>query len=86
MHILSLDHDLGTDDKGKFRKTGYDLVKYICEKGIRPANRIFIHTDNVVEKDNMYQTLLAARRRGLIDQDIEIYHYPFIRSKYSSKK
>ncbi|MEK4181372.1 cyclic-phosphate processing receiver domain-containing protein [Aeribacillus sp. FSL K6-1121] len=42
MHILSLDHDLGTDEKGNMRRIGYNLVKYICEKGIRPENRIYI--------------------------------------------
>ncbi|MGY4110510.1 cyclic-phosphate processing receiver domain-containing protein [Aeribacillus pallidus] len=81
MHILSLDHDLGTDEKGNLRRIGYDLVKYICEKDIRPTNRIYIHTDNVVEKENMYQTLLAAQRRGFIDKDIEIYHYQFVRNR-----
>lgn len=71
VHILSLDHDLGMDDEGNLRKTGYDLVKYICEKGLK-VNRVYLHTDNVVGRENMHQTLLAARRRGFIDSDIEI--------------
>ncbi|WP_345741791.1 ankyrin repeat domain-containing protein [Priestia flexa] len=83
VHILSLDHDLGTDEKGNLRKTGYDLVKYLCANGIRPANRIYLHTDNIVGRDNMYQTLLAARRRGIIDGDIEVHPFPFIKNKYS---
>ncbi|WP_445683048.1 cyclic-phosphate processing receiver domain-containing protein [Solibacillus sp. FSL K6-1126] len=33
--ILSLDHDLGEDLQGNLLPTGYDLVKYICEKGLR---------------------------------------------------
>lgn len=86
VHILSLDHDLGMDDEGKLRKTGYDLVKYICGSGKRAANRIYLHTDNVVGRDNMYQTLLSSRRRGYIDKDIEIYPYPFIRNRYSGKE
>ncbi|GIN59923.1 hypothetical protein J8TS2_42420 [Lederbergia ruris] len=83
LHILSLDHDLGMDDKGNLLPTGYDLVKYICQKGLRPANKIHIHTDNVVGRENMYQTLIAAQRRGFIDDDIEIYHYPLTANRYS---
>nr|WP_254871107.1 cyclic-phosphate processing receiver domain-containing protein [Bacillus sp. Marseille-Q1617] len=83
IHTLSLDHDLGMDDEGNLRKTGYDLVKYVCEKGIRPANRIYLHTDNVVGRENMYQTLLAAQRKGFIDTDIKIFCYPFTRNRYS---
>jgi hypothetical protein len=85
VHILSLDHDLGMDEEGKLRKTGYDLVKYICEKGIRAANRIYLHTDNVVGRDNMFETLKAARKRKIIDSDIEIYPYPFIPNRYTGE-
>ena len=49
---------------GGISKTSCDLVKYICEKVILPANRIYIHSDNVVGRENMYQTHLAAQRRG----------------------
>lgn len=86
VHLLSLDHDLGVDDKGNILPTGYDFVKYICDNGLRPANKIYIHTDNVVGRENMYQTLLAAQRRGFIDEDIEIYHYPITNNFYSGKK
>jgi len=82
VHILSLDHDLGMDDKENLLPTGYDLVKYICEKGLRPANKIYIHTDNVVGRENMYQTLIAAQRRGFIENDIKIYHYPIAENRY----
>lgn len=84
VHILSLDHDLGIDEEGNLRKTGYDLVKCICENGLR-ANRVHLHTDNVVGRDNMYQTFLAAQRRGFIDQDIEIYPYPFVANRYTGE-
>lgn len=83
VHILSLDHDLGMNDKGELNKTGYDLVKWICEKGIKPANKIYIHTDNIVGKENMYETLKAAQRRGFIDKNIEIYPYPLVKNRYS---
>lgn len=83
VHVLSLDHDLGMDEKGNLRKTGYDLVKDLCANGKRAANRIYLHTDNVVGRENMYQTLLAAQRRGFIDADIEVYPYPFTRNRYS---
>lgn len=38
--ILSLDHDLGEDAEGNLLPTGYDLVKYFCEHGLR-ANKIY---------------------------------------------
>lgn len=82
VHLLSFD----VDDKGNILPTGYDFVKYICDNGLRPANKIYIHTDNVVGRENMYQTLLAAQRRGFIDEDIEIYHYPITNNFYSGKK
>lgn len=80
--MLSLDHDLGEDLQGNLLPTGYDLVKYICEKGLR-ANKIYLHTDNPVGRENMYQTLLGARRRGFIDSNIEIYHYSITENKYT---
>lgn len=81
VNILSLDHDLGEDEFKNLMPTGYDLVKYFCEKGLR-ANKIFIHTDNSVGRENMYQTLLGARRRGFISKDIEIYHYSITQNRY----
>ncbi|WP_411682462.1 cyclic-phosphate processing receiver domain-containing protein [Clostridium thailandense] len=85
INILSLDHDLGEEENGNLLPTGYDLVKYICENGLR-ANKIYIHTDNPVGRENMYQTLLAAQKRGFIDKDIRIYNYPYIKNKYSEKQ
>jgi hypothetical protein len=82
IQILSLDHDLGEDSEGNLLPTGYDLVKYICEKGLR-ADKIYIHTDNGVGRENMFHTLKAAQRRGFIDSDIEIYHYSITQNKYS---
>lgn len=80
--ILSLDHDLGEDAEGNLLPTGYDLVKYFCEHGLR-ANKIYLHTDNPVGRENMYETLKGAKRRGFIDQDIEIYHYSITSNRYS---
>ncbi|NMM61162.1 hypothetical protein HBE96_00275 [Clostridium sp. P21] len=82
VEILSLDHDLGEDEKGDLLPTGYDLVKYICEHDYK-IKYIFIHTDNPVGRENMYQTLIGAQRRGFIDSDIKIYDYPFIKNKYT---
>lgn len=82
INILSLDHDLGEDMNGELLPTGYDLVKWFCEQGWR-VNKIYLHTDNPVGRENMYQTLLGARRRGFIDEDIEIYHYPITPNKYT---
>ncbi|MEK4801051.1 ankyrin repeat domain-containing protein [Oceanobacillus sp. FSL K6-0118] len=83
VHILSLNHNLGVNEEGNLAITGYDLVKQLCGSGIRPANRIYLHTDNVIERENMHQTLLAVQRRGFIDLDIEIYSYPFVKDSYS---
>ncbi|MGG4189910.1 cyclic-phosphate processing receiver domain-containing protein [Paenibacillus peoriae] len=80
--FLTLDHDLGEDVDGKELPNGYDLVKYFCEHGLR-ADKIYLHTDNPVGRKNMYETLLAAQRRGFIDEVIEIYHYPITVNKYS---
>ena len=82
--ILSLDHDLGVDEQGNLLPTGYDLVKYICEKGLR-ADKIYLHTDNSVGRENMYYTLIGAQKRGFIDNDILIYQYPVVENKYSDK-
>lgn len=84
VEILSLDHDLGEDEKGNLLPTGYDLVKYICENGLR-ADKIYIHTDNPCGRLNMYETLRGAQRRGFIDIDIEIYNYPFTKNKYTER-
>lgn len=82
INILSLDHDLGEDENKNLLPTGQDFVKYFCEKGFR-ANKIYIHTDNGPGREAMYQTLKAARKRGFIDSDIEIFHYSITVNKYS---
>ncbi|HEY9059628.1 MAG TPA: cyclic-phosphate processing receiver domain-containing protein [Pseudobacteroides sp.] len=82
--ILSLDHDMGIDIQGNLLPTGYDLVKYICENGLK-AERIYLHTDNAVGRENMYSTLLGAQRRGFIDKNIGIYSYPIVPNKYSEE-
>lgn len=82
--ILSLDHDLGENEKGEILPTGYDLVKYFCEHGLR-ANKIYIHTDNGVGRENMFATLMGAQRRGFIDSDIEIFRYAITPNRYTEK-
>jgi len=82
--ILSLDHDLGEDENGVLLPTGYDFVKYFCEHGLF-AGKIYMHTDNGVGRENMYQTLLAAQRRGFISDEIEIYHYSITPNRYSGE-
>lgn len=82
--ILSLDHDLGEDLEGNLLPTGYDLVKIFCEKGYH-VDKIYIHTDNGVGRENMYHTLKGAQRRGFIDQDIEIYHYSITVNRYTGE-
>lgn len=79
INILSLDHDLGIVNGEE--KNGYDIVKYMCEKGISPKY-IYIHTDNVVGRQNMYETLLSAQRRGFINDSIKIYSYGCVPNVY----
>ena len=79
INILSLDHDLGIDEDGT-EKNGYDIVKYMCENGISPR-KVYIHTDNVVGRDNMYHTLIGARDRGFIENSVEIYIYGYTENR-----
>ncbi|WP_394886323.1 cyclic-phosphate processing receiver domain-containing protein [Clostridium butyricum] len=79
INILSLDHDLGLEEKG-IEKNGYNIVKYICEHGISPK-KIYIHTDNVVGRDNMYFTLIGARERKFINSNTEIYRYGYVENR-----
>lgn len=83
--ILSLDNDLGVDENGNLLPCGYDLVKYICEKNFK-INKIYIHTDNPVGRANMYETLLGARNRGFINENIQIFNYPLVPNKYTDKE
>ena len=79
INILSLDHDLGIDEHG-VEKNGYDIVKYICEYGIS-SKKIYIHTDNIVGRDNMYHTLIGAISRGFIGSGIEIYRHGYVENR-----
>lgn len=82
--VLSLDHDLGEDINGNLLKNGYDLVKWICEnyedKGLFIED-IYIHTDNPVGRENMFETLKAAQRRGFINVR-NIFHYGIVPNRY----
>lgn len=81
---ISLDHDLGEKDN-VILPTGYDFVKLFCEHGWY-ANEIYIHTDNPVGRENMYETLLAAQRRGFISKEIKIFRYGAVPNKYTVGK
>ena len=88
VEYLSLDHDLGVDEFGKLVETGYDLVKWICEYYFElklNIKNIYLHTDNNVGRDNMYETLLASKRRGFLPEEINIYYYPLVKNKYTDK-
>ena len=84
VHILSLDHDLGEDEGGNLLPTGYDFVKRFCEVG-HYVDKIYLHTDNGVGRDNMYHTLKGAQRRGFIAATIEIYHYSITVNRYTDE-
>lgn len=83
IEVLSLDHDLGEHPITKeLLPTGYDLVKYMCENGLY-ADKIYIHTDNGVGRENMYKTLLGAQRRGFLPDFVEVYHYSITINRYT---
>lgn len=77
VNIISLDHDLGAESNGDLLKTGYDFAKYLCENGVK-CNEIYIHTANPVGRENIYQTLVAARSRGFINEEIKIYRHGIV--------
>ncbi|MDK2565054.1 hypothetical protein QOZ84_16090 [Romboutsia sedimentorum] len=69
--ILSLDHDLGEDENGDLLKTGYDLVKYICENNC-DIETIYIHTDNAVGRElaNTKIKIVELKKKGLSNREI----------------
>lgn len=83
--ILSLDHDLGVKEDGTLLPTGYDFVKYFCEYGLS-CEKIYLHTDNTVGKENMESVLKASQKRGFISADIEVFPYPLVPNKYSGNQ
>lgn len=81
INILSLDHDLGEKDE-VLLKTGYDFVKFLCENKIKNIENIYIHTDNPVGRENMYETLKCGVRHNLLNDKLNIYNYPLTPNKY----
>lgn len=82
VNILTLDHDLGEDSKGKLLPTGQDLVKYIGEHGLFAKN-IYIHSKNPVGKEAMFSSLKSFQRHNLIDSTINIHSYSITPDKYT---
>ena len=56
---IDLDHDLGED------KTGYDIAKFIVEKGFN-FQTIYIHTANPVGRQNMIDLLQKHTRSRIV--------------------
>ena len=85
--ILSLDHDLGENYRtGELLPSGQDFVKTLCEYSNEKGwniDEVYIHTDNNVGREAMFKTLLAAQRRGFIDEQMKIYHYPIVPNSYT---
>jgi len=38
------------------------------------AEMIYLHSDNPVGRENMYQTILNAKKHGIISDEIKIYN------------
>lgn len=70
--ILSLDHDLGLGMAG----TGYDVAMFIVEQGLKTPEiwprEIYLHTDNPVGRQNMYQLLTHYCPEG-----VRIFIHPY---------
>lgn len=61
---LSLDHDLGDDERG----TGYDVLRWLEEavalRGFPPPGRIVIHSANASAWKKMSQAIESIERRA----------------------
>lgn len=53
VYCASFDHDLGDENA----RSGYDLVKWMCEFGVWPPGGVSIHSDNSVGVRNMSQLI-----------------------------
>jgi Cyclic-phosphate processing Receiver domain len=62
---LSLDHDLGDDERG----TGYDVLLWLEEQvvleGLAVPGHIQIHSDNSSAREKMERAIRAINRRAL---------------------
>ena len=63
VEALSLDHDLGDDERG----TGYTVLLWLEEQvlvhGMRPPTEIFVHSANTSARQKM-EAAIAAIRKG----------------------
>jgi hypothetical protein len=72
VNILSLDHDLGLHDE-----TGYNIALFLVEelqsfgRNYWP-NEIYLHTDNPVGRQNMFQLLDRWKPEGVV---IRLYSF-----------
>ncbi|MGV3489355.1 MAG: cyclic-phosphate processing receiver domain-containing protein [Tuberibacillus sp.] len=48
-------------------KSGYVLVKIMCEERMR-ANKIYLHTDNVVGREKMYRFSLCIFSQVMVER------------------
>jgi len=75
VNILSLDHDLGEEDR---KGTGYDVVKWLCyyyqqnDDNLFPK-QIYLHSANPVGRFNMYQLLERYK-----PEDVKLYNSPIL--------
>jgi hypothetical protein len=66
--VISLDHDLGDDDRG----TGYDVVEWIEEavvkRGFEPPE-IRIHSANISARQRMEDAIRSIRRLSRLQKE-----------------
>lgn len=63
--ILSLDHDLGLDEP-----TGYDVAKYMVERGLFARN-IYLHSSSAIGRSKMFQLLYKHKPEG-----VQVHTFP----------
>jgi len=54
--ILSLDHDLGEDER-----TGTELVREMVVRGLYPQTAIYLHTSSMIGRKRMFEMLYANK-------------------------
>ncbi|MFB4164195.1 cyclic-phosphate processing receiver domain-containing protein [Alteribacillus sp. JSM 102045] len=67
---LSLDHDLGSNNKN-----GFEVVLYLLENKQFPE-RITIHSANAPAGKKMYNHLLDAKEAGILPTHVKVLHRP----------
>ncbi|RQP15800.1 MAG: hypothetical protein EAS52_13900 [Parapedobacter sp.] len=68
--LISFDHDLGVDENGETKLSGYDcakwLVDYVMDHQV-PLPRVLCHSQNPVGKENILKLFENYKNSCLVD-------------------